>query len=127
MKCTIRGCGMDVMKFRECLKKELSGYAMQVTEEIPEAAVQGARFCTAVFYVNVSFLNFRIADSFYNSEVHFMWKDKEYVKPRGTSHGQFRLIQVEKPREIKTVFCQDSTLDDYEDLEHWEMRNAGEL
>ena len=127
MKCTIKGSGTDVMKFREYLKKEISNYTMLVTEEIPEAAVQGSRFCTAVFYIGVSFLDFGIADKFYNSEIHFIWKDKEYAKPRRASKGQFRTVEVEKPREVETVFSQDVALGEYEELEHWEMRNAGEL
>ena len=131
MECIVKGSGTDILKFRDSLRNEVGAY--RIVEDIPDAAMQGSRFCTAVFRLDASFLDFKIADKLYNAEVHLRWKDKEYYKPRKASCGKFQQILVESDYMCSTV-CKELTFDevsdelgDFEDLEYWELRHAGKL
>lgn len=131
MKCIVKGSGADILKFRDSLRNEVGAY--RIIEDIPDAAMRGSRFCTAVFRLDTSFLDFKIADKLYNSEVHLIWKDKEYYKPRMASRGKFQQVLVENDYACSTV-CKELTfnevsdeLGDFEDLECWELRHAGKL
>ena len=131
MKCIVKGSGADILKFRDSLRNEVG--ACKIIEDIPNAAMQGSRFCTAVFQLDTSFLDFKIANRLYNSEVHLIWKDKEYYKPRMASCGKFQQVLVENDYACSAV-CKELTSDeasdelsDFEDLECWELRRAGEL
>ena len=120
MKCTVTATGNTINKIEERLKREAP-----VQSDKPEAVVLGTVRCTAVFYITTSFLDFSLFEKYPSAEVKVQTNDLVYYKPKHYKYGSIRKLAQSTEEAEDTD--DPTTLDSFETMEQWELRNARKL
>ena len=94
IKITIVGGRNEVERVREVLKKQYGKmYSCRVTEMIPEAVQEGAKYCTASFVLEDKYFDLNSMQKFrFQFEINFNDK-KSYRKGKGCNTGKWLTIQ----------------------------------
>lgn len=140
IKCVVTGENLAIQKLCQELHKSINNYNERVIEELPQTAEQ-CKNCSAVFTFLDNYVNWKVFEKFVGLEVRIEYEDGNWFKKKRHKYGAYIRNQkvsssnrIEEctsfehsnsERGVENFTVEDNEkLDDFEDLDLWEIRNG---
>lgn len=144
VRCIVTGENLVIQKLCQELRKTIINYKERVIEELPQTAEQ-CKNCSAVFTFLDNYVDWKVFENYISLEVKIEYEDGNWFKKKRHKYGTY--VKQQKPFNSKrieecksfehsnndrtlenfNVYEDDKsseTLDEFEDLDLWEMRNG---